>query len=106
LFISTAPINQMHQLSLNLIGDITERKHRGNPASVDAYKRGDKSRDRRKVLELIKSAGWLGMTSKEIAEAMDKPLNAVSGRCSELKAAALVIPTNRRRDKATVLIAK
>jgi hypothetical protein len=94
----------MHQLSLNLIGDITERKHRGNPASVDAYKRGDKSRDRRKVLELIKSAGWLGMTSKEIAEAMDKPLNAVSGRCSE--AAALVIPTNRRREKATVLIAK
>ena len=96
----------MHQLTLNLIGDITAKKHRDNPASVDAYKRGDKAADRKKVLWLIKDAGWYGMTSKEVSKAMGKPLNAVSGRCSELRAQALVMPTDRRRDNATVLIAK
>jgi predicted transcriptional regulator len=42
-------------------------------------------------------------TSKEIAEFLNRPLNAISGRLSELKAIGKIEKTGQRRDGAAEL---
>lgn len=86
--------------------DICERKHRSNPASVDAFKKGNKTLDEQKVLWIIKDAGWVGTHSKAIARKMGKPLNAISGRISDLKAKSLIYPTGERKEGCEVVRAK
>lgn len=64
--------------------DICENRHTGNAESVRANPvESSKTKDRYRVHEIILSRN--GITSKGIAEIMDRPLNCISGRISELK---------------------
>ena len=64
--------------------DICRTKHRGNAQSNAANPaKFSKQRDRSLVYELIRDSA--GITSKEIAEVLGRPLHTFSGRISELK---------------------
>lgn len=83
--------------------DITVSRHRDSKASVEANARirTSKSQDRAAVWALAVSLGEF--TSKELAVQLDKPLNSISGRISELKAAGLIRETEYRRGGCAVL---
>lgn len=90
-------------------GDITARRHKGNAASRAAFERSapHHANDEAKVLEIIAAATRsvrYGITSKEIAEQMRKPLNAISGRISSLKAQGKIKGIGHRREGCEVLI--
>jgi len=75
--------------------DVCRNRHRGNAESEGANPPKDvKRRDREKVYEIVKSSR--GVTSKEIAEQMNRRLNCISGRISELKRSELVVVRGRR----------
>ncbi len=65
--------------------DICERKHSGNPASVEANKRAARNKvsDRLRIIEFLKANGTA--YSKQVAAAFNVPLHHLSGRWSELK---------------------
>lgn len=84
--------------------DVCSSRHRGNVQSVEANPASvDKLRDRTIILGLIRNAR--GITSKEIAEAMGRPLNCISGRISELKTDQK-IATRGSRDGCSILYAR
>lgn len=66
--------------------DICEGRHRGAGNSVDANRRAVRSKSywRARIIEEIRAAGHLGLTAKEAAVRLGKPLNTISGRFSEL----------------------
>jgi len=80
--------------------DICERKHGGNAESIEANARADKRQGQRDVIATLTNAR---LTSKEIAIKLGKPLNCISGRCSELKMAGVIVPTGVRRDGSAEL---
>lgn len=84
--------------------DITFRKHKGNPASIDANTRASKTkaRDAARILQFaIKVGGrvWL----KQIERELEMLRNSVSARLAELKAAGVLVPTEERAEGCTVL---
>lgn len=95
----------MRDPGFSTFDDITVSRHRDSPASVEANERirNSKSADRAAVWDL--ATRLKDFTSKEIAVKLDKALNSVSGRISELKAAGLIRETEYRRDRCTVLVA-
>lgn len=62
--------------------DICQNRHGGNTQSIAANKKVGKMRDRAKIIEFLKANGK--GYSKQIARNLDKPLNTLSGRFSEL----------------------
>ena len=64
----------------------------------------DTKTDERKAYGLYKRAGAAGLTSKELARKMQKPLNAVSGRITALSQKGLLKDSGVRRDKCRVMI--
>ncbi len=84
--------------------DITARKHKGNPNSVAAYESGKAAHGEEcmRVLRLL-SVSRSGLTSKDVAKGLDKELNAVSGRLSELKEAGYAKEGIERRDRCGVI---
>lgn len=86
--------------------DLCEKRHRGNPQSVEAHKRviHTKQETYRKILDYVKCAAN-GATVHEIAEALGygKAINRASGRLSELKAMGKLVETGNRRAGAAVL---
>lgn len=81
--------------------DICQNRHQGNSESMAANPPSTiKLRDRTRVYELLKhnEKFWPGegSTSKEIALKMDRRLNCISGRISELKQAGLLTVKGRR----------
>lgn len=87
--------------------DVCANRHKGNQESRDANPCQEaKNRGQEEIFSLIESADFYrsgGLTSKEIGKMLNKPLNAISGRISELKAMRLIEPTGERRDGAAVL---
>lgn len=82
--------------------DITARKHKNSPTSVEANKKAEPTKA--VVREQIVNFGrGRNFTSKEVAEYLNKPLHAISGRCAELKALKLIEETGERRDGCSVL---
>lgn len=77
--------------------DITSNKHGGNAESVAAYKTIAHTLANRQndVLSAFLRHPS-GMTSKEVAEWLESPLNAISGRISELKAMGKIQQVGRR----------
>lgn len=73
--------------TLRIAVDPCERKHKGNPESVEAHKRVRHTKEEtyRAILDYVRSVG--GATSKEIARALGygEAINKISGRLSELK---------------------
>jgi hypothetical protein len=91
--------------------DPTAGKHGGAPESIAAWEQQKQhlAADQAAVLELIREAGANGMTSKEIAARLGKPLHAISGRLTELahwEGGALIRRNGeQRRDGAAVWVA-
>lgn len=91
------------------IFDITARKHGGNEQSVEARQRTNAAEGRRRILAYVQAKGAEGATSHEIVAALGIPLQTVSARCSELKAALKVTVRGSRKtitgSSAAVLVA-
>jgi len=88
----------MIQLSFT---DITKRKHKGSKSSIKANpKREAKAKMRNAVLEALRHNN---LTGKQIAELLQVPFNAISGRFSELKALRLIGGTGERFEGSEIL---
>jgi len=94
----------MTQTSLLDQIDITSRKHRGSPESVEAHDRVVQSKElmRERIMYVVQDRG--DATSKEIAYALGKQLHAISGRCSELVMQGRLKKSGKRRNGAAVLV--
>jgi hypothetical protein len=81
--------------------DITYNKHHGNPQSNEAYEANKriKSRQRRAIIDYIRSCGIAGATADEISQALSYPLHTTSARCSELKADGVAVKVGTRRTR-------
>ena len=80
--------------------DICSNRHHQNPLSREANKKVCKEVDRLRVLTIIREQGQA--TSKQIARLMNKQLNQISGRITELKADAIIEDTGLRKDGCAV----
>ena len=83
--------------------DISASRHVGNLESQAAFAKVslhilDRHRDILRLYDRHSS-----MTAKEVAQALGRPLNAISGRISELKAGMFLEPTGLRREGSAVL---
>ena len=77
------------------MNDICENKHKQNAESIAANPiKEKKQKDRFRVLEIVVDNE--GVTSKEIAYIMERPLNCISGRITELKKSGHIIPIGRQ----------
>jgi len=70
--------------------DICRRKHGGNPESEEANRSTAKARDRKRVLEAIRSSRS-GLTCQEISFTIHMPYTTCSARCSELLRDTVII---------------
>lgn len=84
--------------------DVCERKHGGNAESQAAFERLSEhlTESRQDVLFAVSKKLDGGATSKEVADALGKPLNAISGRLTELAREGWIERTGERRDGAAV----
>jgi hypothetical protein len=82
-------------------------KGRANQQSAAAFARiTDLSGNRARVLEFITAQGAHGATAQEVADALSNgAIHKASGRCSELKAAGLVVRRDLIRNHGGVLVA-
>lgn len=64
--------------------DICQNRHGGAETSQEAYSKVDLTKARQEVFNAIQRRGATGATLHEIADDLDKPVNAISGRISEL----------------------
>ena len=64
----------------------------------------DTKTDERKAYHFYKKVGAKGLTSKELAKKMQKPLNAISGRITALRDKKLITDSGYRRDKCRVMV--
>lgn len=87
--------------------DISARKHQGNPESKAANLKikPHKFSFRQRVYSRIVLAGTYGATCKEISLLEGRPMHAVSGRLSELKAMGEIQESQRTREGGHVLVA-
>jgi DNA-binding NarL/FixJ family response regulator len=87
------------------LADICRRKSRGNPHSEAANQRVHpvKLTSREEIFSLIAVARD-GITSKEIARKLNKPLHTVSPRLCELKSEGRIAATDGSRDGAAILV--
>lgn len=83
--------------------DPCERKHGGNEVSAEAFESGkqDHEKDRQAILRHLRASN--GLTSKQIALKLDKPLHHISPRLTELLQDGLIRDSGRRLDKCRVL---
>lgn len=84
--------------------DPCARKHGGNVESQAAWVKasGHLGESQAEVLRIVREAGEQGATSKEVAAALSRELNTISGRFSELVRAGKIYRTTDRRDGAAV----
>ncbi len=86
----------------------TDPRHiirRGAPdTSIVAGHTVNTKTDERRAYSFYRRAGAKGLTSKELAKKMQKPLNAISGRITGLTQKQLVKDSGYRRDKCRVMI--
>jgi len=84
--------------------DITQNRHGGNANSAAAFETiADTLTNRQNDVLSALLRHPAGMTSKEVAEWLESPLNAISGRISELKAMGRIRESGRR-DGCAVLV--
>ena len=74
--------------------DICMNRHKNNPQSLAANKRVNREHDRKRILEFLAQRGR--SYSKQIAEALGKPLHTISGRLSELKEEQIIEETGNK----------
>lgn len=86
------------------MNDICEGKHGGAFTSQQAFERAKPTlaQSRQDVLLAVEMSLDHGITAKEYADKSGKPLNAVSGRFTELARDGWIFRTDERRDGAAV----
>ena len=85
-------------------GDVTRNKHKGNAESSAAFQKLKPSRLGLQHQVMTYAVGALfGATLKEIVERSGLPIQTVSGRLAELKAAGMLEKTGERRAGCAVL---
>lgn len=84
--------------------DPCQNNHQGNPSSWQAWETLQNSLPglRKEAAKLLHAAGEHGLTAKECASLMNKPLHYISGRFTELKEARIIRPMPVRREGSTV----
>ena len=88
------------------MNDITSNKHGGNANSSAAYETiADTLTNRQNDVLSALLRHPAGMTSKEIAKWLESPLNAISGRISELKVMGRIREAGRRDGCAVLVMA-
>jgi predicted ArsR family transcriptional regulator len=75
--------------------DITANRHRNNPQSIAANQATNKARDRKRILEHLETVK--DATCEEVSIATGISYQTASGRMSELKAAGLIVPGEKRK---------
>lgn len=82
--------------------DISQSKHGGNAESAAAFEAVKDSLNKcsRAVLAALRELGEAN--AKEVAEKLGKPLNAISGRFSELKRDGVIETTGLIRNRSRV----
>ena len=85
--------------------DICANRHRGNPESVAANPAPERKRkDILEIVEVMMMCEWVGgVTSKQIAKTLQRPLHCISGRVSELLAAGVIERTGERWEGCSML---
>lgn len=85
--------------------DITRRKHGGADTSIAAWCRARHNavKSQMAIIEVLEQYWPAGLTAKEIAHIMEKPFNAMSGRCTELLEQSMIVKTDERRGGGRVL---
>ena len=81
--------------------DICINKHKGNEQSKAANKTVRKQKDKNFIFDYIQQHG--SGYSKEIARVMQKGLNTISGRFSELKEEGLIEPARNSQGEEYTL---
>jgi hypothetical protein len=79
--------------------DITRNYHGGNPESAAAHEDTKKymERDFACIIAYAKSCGYRGMTDDEAKAALGWDNSTCSARCSQLRAADILVRTNEKR---------
>lgn len=80
-------------------GDVTANRHKGNARSVEAFGKVRKIEDSKLIVEYLRihETG----TSKEIARWLEKQLNQISGRFTEM-AGTYIVRTGFKREGCDV----
>ena len=95
----------MHQQTLFRVQavetDICRNRHQGTATSILADKRVAKANDRRLVLGYIHEAGMYGHTLDEIAVLLNRGVNCLSGRLTELRKRGQILITEQTRPTRT-----
>ncbi|ADV83847.1 hypothetical protein [Terriglobus saanensis] len=86
--------------------DPSKNKHRGRAASNAAFLAAKQQTEavREQILAELRRKPF-GLTCKELAERVGRPMHSISGRIAELKLADRVQATDERRDGGTVIVA-
>jgi hypothetical protein len=86
--------------------DVCENRHRNSPESIDAFEKVKHSKQAvyGRIMFLAQQRGERGVTSHEVAGALGRPLNCISGRLSELRMMGKLRKSGERRNGAAVLI--
>lgn len=92
----------MEQLAFDM-ADVTAKRHRGNPESVEANRRAAHSKGYWRAQVVLFAAQQADFTLKELCRFYGKQLHDLSGRISELKQDRILTPTGRRREGCAVL---
>ena len=81
------------------IFDVCKNRHKMSETSVEANLRAENTKThwQAEVLKFAELYGKDGFTLKDVCRALDKPLNALSGRLSEVKALGLIEPIEGER---------
>lgn len=93
----------MRSSTATTFDDICIARHGDSAVSNDANRRARESKSKVRAAIYALICALPDATSKELAAKLDKPVNAISGRISELKAAGLVRETVFRRGGCAVL---
>ena len=83
--------------SMGELFDVCSNRHRGNAESEAAFQstKDRLSVQRERVLKAIRDSDS-GLTAEEIAMVLGTTVNAISGRCSELKMAGRIYKSGTR----------
>lgn len=99
-------MSQQLPINFDISRDPCARKHGGNEMSKLAHSKvvHSKQETYKRIMTLLRARGEYGCTSKEIAAAMGKQLNCISGRFAEMKQMGWIKENGERRNGAAVLV--
>ncbi len=96
--LGSATTRQLSLIKLSPVEpDICARKHGVAETSILADKTVEKEKDRRLVYGYVKASGTFGLTLDELSILLDRPVNRISGRFTELRKRGEIVATDATR---------